>query len=1186
MPVRGDNSLYFATALDNSGLYAGRVEAENIIIDLAKRISKINPFAALAIGATAAFAVIANEATQLAKSYEAAMLEVKTIAGLTNSEFDRLSQDVINISKTLGTEPPNKLANGLYEIIGAGFDAAEALKILEVSSKAATAGVTTSAVASDGLTTILNSFQLAAEDATEVADIMFATVDRGKITFEELASNIATVAPLAASSNISFQEIGGAISSLTKQGVPAAVAITQIRSAIIAATEILGDGAFEVLTFQEALQKVADLSGGSQNNLKEMAGRIEAVNAILSLTGPNLKGAVEDLEAMDEAAGSVNRSFGTITSGNIQQWDILRNRIKATTLGIGNSVLEMSSGVAQSLNDMFTSFDGVSRSLKAQQVDFEILSYKILSSNTSIEERTQLLEEAQKIAPQYLKDLDAETSSYEELKIALDRANESLNQKILLQLKEEEIEPLRVQRGRQILEIKEMERALEEKLLKAAKDKGIELDNTKSILEQQIDIYRQIQDYEERTRAAFTGRAVALSSGDVGFDISQLQTAQQTLDFINGKIDNLVAQKNELTLTVTTDAGQVEETVSEALAKIAEATKRDQLSAYLKSDNEEIKKAAEERLQYLKDMFSPKGDDTYADFLDQKRKEYEDYEKVVKQLGAEATKGKYDELLKQGDDYAEFLRGELAKTKDFAKQRAIALAADSYGQLFENTKVEQLKIDTKGVIPPLEISIDKTSRNAVQAEVDKLYAKFDKAQTDSERRQVAARINEKEKELKAIDDLLNDQAGLYEDLYRDISNMSIKQIAEDLRVKKKALKELLKDEEKNAAAIDKVRGEIRDGSEEIAARLEATGAKLASVFNSLSQLFGKFGDEEMSQLLDQLAGVAQGAAKLGAGIATGDVFSIIQGSLDILNSAITVEIVSDTAKFEEAIDKLEKAISDLDYAISQSIGDERIANRAEAIKQLEELEKQAALAQEAERKARKEVKFLGLTVGNKGEGSGTDPKKLEELEQQAEDARRRVEELNKEIDELFTGTTSQNIADGILAGLEEGKRGAEEFATNFEQLMKDAVLESLKRQFLEQVTNTFFKDFADLVESGGGLTQNEIDQLRDQYNSIVENAGNQLDALNQILESAGIDTQAVAPQDRQGLQGDISTITEDTANVLAGTLNAIRIDVANGLSAALEANVYLALINANGLRMIEALEYSNARLLRIENSLA
>src|SRR5690606_6206934 len=141
-----------------------------------------------------------------------------------------------------------------------------------------------------------------ADEANEVADIMFATVDRGKISFEELASNIATVAPLAAASGISFREIGGAISTLTKQGVPASVALTQIRSSIIAANEILGDGAFATLTYQEGLQKVADMAGGSQNKLKEYAGRIEAVNAILSLTGANAEGASEDLDAMARAA--------------------------------------------------------------------------------------------------------------------------------------------------------------------------------------------------------------------------------------------------------------------------------------------------------------------------------------------------------------------------------------------------------------------------------------------------------------------------------------------------------------------------------------------------------------------------------------------------------------------------------------------------------------------------------------------------------------------------------------------------------------------------------------------------------------------------------------------------------------------------------------------------------------------
>ena len=124
-----------------------------------------------------------------------------------------------------------------------------------------------------------------------------------------------------------------------------------------------------------------------------------------------------------------------------------------------------------------------------------------------------------------------------------------------------------------------------------------------------------------------------------------------------------------------------------------------------------------------------------------------------------------------------------------------------------------------------------------------------------------------------------------------------------------------------------------------------------------------------------------------------------------------------------------------DYVISKSVGSDKISSRKEAIKDLEELEKQAKLAKDAELAARKEVKFLGITIGKKDDGSGTDPAKLEELEQKAEDAKRKVTELKDELSELYTGTTQTTIIDSIISGLKEGKNSVADFANNFKELM-------------------------------------------------------------------------------------------------------------------------------------------------------
>lgn len=1139
--VRGDNSLHFATALDNSGLLAGKADAVGIIQRLAKDISKINPFAALAVGATAAFAVIADGAFKMARDFESAMAEVRTIAGLNDSDFRELSESVFSLSRALGTEPPDKLANGLYEIIGAGFEASEALKILEISSKAATAGVTTSGVASDGLTTILNAFRLEAEKATEVADIMFATVDRGKISFEELSSNIAIVAPLAASSGISFQEVGAAISSLTKQGVPASVAITQIRSAIIATNEILGDGAFKSQTFQEALQMVADLSGGSQNKLKELAGRIEAVNAVLALTGPNMQGAVEDLEAMENAAGSVDRSFKTITSTDKNQWEILRNRIKTSTKGIGDAILEMSSGIARFFNDALEPSDRVIVNLEKQRIKLLEVESRIKDTNTTNEDRITLIKELKNQYPDLLKNIDAEKVSNQELSQSIKDINEQLINKIILQRQDNKISDQNEDTAEKRIELLKQEDRVRESLVKIAEREGKTIKDNATLVEQGRDLLSQFTDEQLR------GGRLINPLVEFGFQLSELVTLQKSLNFEEEKGAKLLKEREELakrlgiTLNNNADGGT--------------------------GGNDETPTPDPDLL-------------TYEEYLKKKRDLYQEYENYINQVGQEKADERFRDLLKEGKNYGEFLIDQLSKARTFERERAVINAAADADLRLQRNPVEKINVEILPIVK--DVKIDTESIKAIERRLSKLNELYEKSQSDAEKEVLGEKIRIENQKLDAANKFRNEEKELYEELNRSISDLNNK----ELRSYISRLREKLRVEKLTTQQILELKGQIQQAEEAIGNNTEETIQKINGVLNEASSLFRKFGDEDTAQLLDQLAGVGQGIADIAKGVATNNPFDIIKGSLAVVNSALTVEVVSDTAKFEAAIKELEKAIDRLDYVISKSLGQDKITSRQQAIRDLEELEKQADLAYDAELEARKQVKLLGITIGKKGSGSGTDPAKLEELEKQAEEARRKVVELRNEINELYTGTTSSSLADSIIEGFKEGRRSAADFADDFEELMRNAMFEALKLKYLEKASNDFFEQFGALAGDDNGLTSSDINTLRNLAQTIFSNSVEELEALDKILQEAGIAGGTIGGAQQSGLAGSISTITEETANILAGTLNSIRLDVREGVEIALQSSEYLAQIvnNTSYNQRLELLESIDRKLGDIQSA--
>lgn len=152
----------------------------------------------------------------------------------------------------------------------------------------------------------------------------------------------------------------------------------------------------------------------------------------------------------------------------------------------------------------------------------------------------------------------------------------------------------------------------------------------------------------------------------------------------------------------------------------------------------------------------------------------------------------------------------------------------------------------------------------------------------------------------------------------------------------------------------------------------------------------------------------------------------------------------------------------------------------------------------------------------------------------------RINQLNKEYDQYVTGTTADSIIDSIARGFEEGKTSAEDFADTFEKLMKNAMLQALKMQALEIPLKQFYEQFANFSEDG--LTSTEIDELREAYNSIIGNAKEQWDQLQEIL-----DLSDALPDDTNSLSGAIKGVTEQTAGLIAGQMNAIRMNQAQAL---------------------------------------
>jgi len=262
-----------------------------------------------------------SDVIERGREFEREWANVTTMLSVSQGETDKLKTELQKLPPVLGDT--TELAKGMYQVLSASVEPAKAIDVLTASAKAAKAGLTETNTAVDAITTVLNAYGMEAEEATNISDIMFMTVKRGKLTFGELAHSLGTVAPVAGTIGIKFDEVAAAIASLTRQGIPAATATMQLRQVMMAVlkpseqakkkAEELGiewsAAALKAKGLGGFLAEVKEKTGGNSEALSKLVPNVRALTGVMALAGRAADGFEKDLGLMSNAAGSTDEAF-------------------------------------------------------------------------------------------------------------------------------------------------------------------------------------------------------------------------------------------------------------------------------------------------------------------------------------------------------------------------------------------------------------------------------------------------------------------------------------------------------------------------------------------------------------------------------------------------------------------------------------------------------------------------------------------------------------------------------------------------------------------------------------------------------------------------------------------------------------------------------------------------------------
>ena len=299
-----------------------------------------------------AVAAVGVASVKSAKEFDTSMRNVNSITKLTEKEFQNLSKDVVDMSKKL-PQSAKTLAEGLYDISSSGFQGAEGMKVLEAAAKAASAGMTDTATSAKGIVAVLNAYGMEAKDAMNVADTMFATVDKGVISFEELSGGIGNVVSTAKLAGISFNELSGMIAYMTTKGVSADETMTALNRLIMSIidpseelTEVLkeagyesGELAIKQLGLVGVLELMEKASGGSLTKLQKLSPEMRALKASGSLLGSGFKELTKYMSDFKDTAGATQSALDEQAKSLDFQLNLLKNNVEAIKITLGRELV-------------------------------------------------------------------------------------------------------------------------------------------------------------------------------------------------------------------------------------------------------------------------------------------------------------------------------------------------------------------------------------------------------------------------------------------------------------------------------------------------------------------------------------------------------------------------------------------------------------------------------------------------------------------------------------------------------------------------------------------------------------------------------------------------------------------------------------------------------------------------------
>lgn len=266
----------------------------------------------------------------------------------------------------------------------------------------------------------------------------------------------------------------------------------------------------------------------------------------------------------------------------------------------------------------------------------------------------------------------------------------------------------------------------------------------------------------------------------------------------------------------------------------------------------------------------------------------------------------------------------------------------------------------------------------------------------------------------------------------------------------------------------------------------------------------------------------------------------IEDQIQLLQKRMTAALV--TFNFNE-YEAITKKIKELNYEL------EKVSNQGDMF-DLMELQKE---------NLREQQEMIRRQIEAEKEKKDTDYDKIAQWEEKIKDIDTQIEDLGYSMMETLAGTDVKSaiddFADLLVDAYDQGINAAEALGKKTKEVLRNAVVEALKREFLAKGINDAVKYLGSAMEDN-----NLTEQEREHFTSMVNEAGS---VFSNALNSIGDWIRNTEDAAGDALTGAVQGMSEETGGLVAGRLNAVVINQGEQIEMIRQSLVYQAQIAYN-----------------------